>query len=243
MASQGKASSGSVVDPLRQVLDEQVEFYSKRATVYDDAFLRRGRFDRGQRQNRAWLGELAQVERRLESLAPLGAVLELACGTGLWTQRLVPLASSVLAVDASSEMLRACHARVSDGVVRLEQVDLFEWEPEARYDFVFFGFWISHVPRELVAAHWRNVVQSLKPGGRFMFVDHRPSDVTFPGGEEFENDRACRQLADGSSYEVVKVFYSAEEIRRQLAIYSWRTLEISTTSRFFLYGVGQLAAD
>jgi hypothetical protein len=32
--------------------------------------------------------------------------------------------------------------------VRFICADLFAWSPERRYDVVFFGFWLSHVPLE-----------------------------------------------------------------------------------------------
>jgi hypothetical protein len=28
------------------------------------------------------------------------------------------------------------------------------WRPDRRYDVVFFGFWLSHVPLERFAAFW-----------------------------------------------------------------------------------------
>jgi SAM-dependent methyltransferase len=244
LVSFGQKSEAGEMDPdLEELLNGQIEYYSMRADSYDDAFRRRGRFDHGEEENRLWLEELAEVEERLISLAPLGRVLELACGTGLWTERLIQLASAVHAVDASPRMLELCSARVGLSKVTLERVDLFGWEPEEQYDFVFFGFWLSHVPRVLVVDNWRKVVKSLRPGGRFMFVDHNAEPSTFAVDEKFRSggDVAFRRCADDSHWEIVKVFYSEREIREQLNPWRWRSLEISSTSRFFIYGVGELA--
>jgi trans-aconitate methyltransferase len=78
-------------------------------------------------------------------------VLELACGPAIWTDLLLRRATSLTAVDAAPEMLALAEARVGEGRVRFVQADLFSWRPERRYDTVFFGFWLSHVPRERFA--------------------------------------------------------------------------------------------
>jgi SAM-dependent methyltransferase len=245
MVSSGRNNeAGMVAWSLRQLLERQIEYYSMRADAYDDAFGRRGRFDHGEKENRAWLRELKEVENRLISLAPLGRVLELACGTGLWTERLMPLASAVHAIDASARMLELCSRRIQSRKLSLEQADLFRWEPEDQYDFVFFGFWLSHVPRVLADDNWRKVIKCLGPGGRLMFIDHIADRNTFAVDEEFHSgsDVAFRRCADDSHWMIVKVFYSEKEIREQLSAYSWRSLEISSTGRFFIYGIGELTA-
>ena len=62
------------------------------------------------------------------------------CGT--WTPQLLRYATDVTAVDASPEMLAIAAARCQDDRVRFVQADLFSWEPDRRYDVVFFGFWL-----------------------------------------------------------------------------------------------------
>jgi ubiquinone/menaquinone biosynthesis C-methylase UbiE len=98
--------------------------------------------------------ELAEA---LEAFRPAGSVLELACGPGVWTSQLLRHASDVTAVDGSPEMLAVAAARLGAaqlGAARLDadrlrlvQADLFGWVPDRRYDVLFFGFWLSHVPR------------------------------------------------------------------------------------------------
>jgi demethylmenaquinone methyltransferase/2-methoxy-6-polyprenyl-1,4-benzoquinol methylase len=45
----------------------------------------------------------ARRARIVNRLAPSGHILELACGTGNWTRRLAPMASSLTALDGAPE--------------------------------------------------------------------------------------------------------------------------------------------
>jgi SAM-dependent methyltransferase len=125
------------------LLSEQVSYYRARAPEYLEDTLN---LPGGQ-----------ELETALETFAPTGDVLELACGPGVWTPQLLRHATSVTAVDAAPEMLALARDRVRDERVRFVLADLFEWQPERRYDVVFFGFWLSQVPLERFAAFWRLV--------------------------------------------------------------------------------------
>ena len=80
----------------------------------------------------------------IDSFRPAGDVLELACGSGVWTEVLERSAASVTAVDGAHEMLARARTRLgSSASVRFVEADLFSWHPTRRYDAVVFGFWIS----------------------------------------------------------------------------------------------------
>jgi 2-polyprenyl-3-methyl-5-hydroxy-6-metoxy-1,4-benzoquinol methylase len=146
-------------------LQEQARYYAQRADEYDDWFYRRGRYDRGEEHNARWRAEAETVLRAIAAFAPAGQVLELASGTGLWTQQLARTADAVTAVDASAEMHEVSRRRTFDGPVEYEVADLFAWRPARRYDVVFFGFWLSHVPPDRFEAFWAMVADCLKPDG------------------------------------------------------------------------------
>ncbi len=141
-----------MADELQDRLDEQLTYYRARAPEYDAWALREGPFDRG-RDNAKWFAEIAKLEDALERFNPTGKVLELAGGTGQWTERLVRHADELTVVDASEEVLEFNRQRVGDGVRHI-QADLFSWKPDRRYDVVFFSFWLSHVPPELFQRFW-----------------------------------------------------------------------------------------
>jgi 2-polyprenyl-3-methyl-5-hydroxy-6-metoxy-1,4-benzoquinol methylase len=220
-------------------LREQIAYYRARATEYDEWFLRLGRYDHGEEQNRQWFGEVAEVERALMQFAPRGRVLELACGTGWWTEQLVRYADQVTAVDASSEVIALNQAKLGlRENVHYQQADLFTWQPAHTYDVVFFSFWLSHVPPAHVDAFWEMVRRCLRPGGRVFFIDSLFSETSSASGHHQEGAAAVttiRRLNDGRDYRIFKVFYHPEELEAQLASLGWRA-EVTYTTEYFLYG-------
>lgn len=222
----------------RDLLDTQIAYYRARAPEYDEWFFRLGRYDHGEVHKRAWFSELARVEAALGEARPAGRVLELACGTGLWTRHLARTAASVTAVDASPEVLETNRRRVASPQVEYVQADLFDWEPRAPFDFVFFGFWLSHVPPPRFEEFWAGVRQALRPGGRVFFVDNArnpavaAADHALPASGSFVMER---RLNDGRHFRVVKVFYEPEALRVQLESLGWRG-RVRSSGQFFVYG-------
>ena len=230
---------------------EQLDYYRARAGEYDEWFLRQGRYDRGEESNRRWFDETGRVRAALAAeLAALprdARILELASGTGIWTEHLARV-GHVTAIDASPEVTERCRARLAAAGLgdRVEHQiqDLFTWQPTARWHFVFFGFWLSHVPPDRATAFFEMLGRALEPGGRFFFVDTR-----FEGGATARDQKlgarddvtVRRRLNDGREFEIVKVFYDAEELGARLRA-SGLAAEVRVTERFLLYGAGENAA-
>jgi demethylmenaquinone methyltransferase/2-methoxy-6-polyprenyl-1,4-benzoquinol methylase len=225
------------MDEIENILKTQIAYYRARATEYDEWFLREGRYNRGEAHQKAWFEEAAQVQTALKQARPRGRILELACGTGLWTQHLYRLSESLTVVDASPEMLDLCRKRLKLDTVEFIQANLFEWQPSTTYDFVFFSFWLSHVPTDRFRAFWRLVAKALNPGGTVFFVDslfdeastaadHKPID---------QSGIAERKLNDGRTFEIVKIFYDKHVLLERLAQLGWEGT-VQSTARSFLYG-------
>src|SRR5581483_12523192 len=139
------------------------DYYQERAHEYDEWFYRRGRYDRSPETNARWFAEVDEVFAALDSFHLTGDVLELAPGTGIWTERLVRTATTITAVDASPEMIEINRAKVSSDRVSYLLADLFTWRPERTYDAVFFSFWISHVPLERLETFYSPSRQCFAP--------------------------------------------------------------------------------
>jgi demethylmenaquinone methyltransferase/2-methoxy-6-polyprenyl-1,4-benzoquinol methylase len=225
------------------VLAEQIAYYRARAGEYDEWFLRQGRYDQGPELNRQRFAEVAEVQAVLERHAPYGRVLELACGTGWWTEQLAHHAERIMAVDASPEVIEINRQRVQRAKVTYDIADLFAWKPRERYDLVFFSFWLSHVPSERFAPFWELVRAALVPGGRVFFIDSRYAQTSTARDQPLEGIHAVtlqRRLNDGREFRIVKVFYAPDELSHRLHSVGW-DIQIATTSSYFLYGTGTLS--
>ncbi|MFC7330860.1 class I SAM-dependent methyltransferase [Marinactinospora rubrisoli] len=211
-------------DGDRQLPADQITYYRAVAEEYRDDQLDEPGGD-----------ELAAA---VDELAPTGDVLELASGPGTWTPRLLRRATTVTAVDASPEMLALAEQRVAadGGRVRFVPADLFTWEPDRRYDGVFMGFWLSHVPWNRFAEFWALVDRSLRPGGHVLFVDdaHRTE-------QELVNGEASttiqRRLHDGTPHRAVKVPHTPQGLTRELTRLGWN-IRVHQTSGPFYWGFG-----
>ena len=218
------------------LLAEQIAYYRARAPEYDEWFLRQGRYDRGEEHRRLWFGELGAIEAALAEARPAGDVLELACGTGIWTRILARTATRMTAVDASSEVLAINAARPDTKNVTFVEADLFRWAPTTTYDFVFFGFWLSHVPDERFDAFWMMVRNALRPTGTAFFVDSlATSSVTSPDQQIETGGTVERRLNDGRTFRIVKIFHEPAALSSRLAPLGWAPT-ISATPNFFIHG-------
>jgi demethylmenaquinone methyltransferase/2-methoxy-6-polyprenyl-1,4-benzoquinol methylase len=228
-------------DPMRDVtplLADQIRYYEDRAPEYEDLWFRRGQHDRGPEFNQRWFQETAMVERAVDEIAPQGSVLEIGCGSGLWTRRLAPKATRYVALDSSPRMLDLNRERYGAPHVEYILADVFEWTTTERFDLVFLGFFVSHIPPELWESWWHRIATLLNPNGFAFLVDdaagpNRPysGDVVGDGPPHAHR----RRLSGGREYTIVKVFHSPEEITEQLSRLGWRT-DLSASGEHFLYG-------
>jgi len=229
----------------QDLVREQVAFYRRRAPEYDEWWQRTGPYDHGPEDAREWAAQIDEVEGALASFGPTGNVLELAGGTGWWTQRLASVAGKLTVVDASRETLDLNRARVGRSDVDYRVADVFSWGPDesASFDVVFFSFWLSHVPLPLFVPFWDLVRRCLRPAGRVFFIDNRwdpTRDRPDPHIVGTETDVQVRRLSDGSTHRVVKVFYEPAQLEDLLRPLGW-TAEVSGT-RWFIYGQASRAA-
>ena len=222
-----------------------MDYYKARAAEYDQWFLRLGRCDRGPEHTARWFGEVDEVVAKLESFAPYGDVLEFAGGTGLWTVRLAAQADSVTVVDASAEMIALNRHRLGDTPVTYIEHDIFSFRTHGKFDFIFLGFWLSHVPSSRFEEFWALVRACLKPGGSFFFIDsvkeQQSTAVDHVLPLEDDCETLVRKLNDGREFRIFKLFYRPDELQLKLENLGWKA-RVSKTKTFFLYGCGSIEA-
>jgi len=214
---------------VEQLLASQRTYYDLRAPDYADVTKPSDRKVRGQ------LGD-AEVRRLVDRFAPSGDVLEMACGSGVFTRDLVRHARALTALDGSPQMLDRNRGLVGDPSVEYVCADLFEWRPHRVYDAVFFGFWLSHVPPTHFDAFWSLVGACVGPGGRVGFVDEDGRAAAHEAAIAPDGLTARRTLSDGRAFDIVKVFWDPVELTERLHGLGWRGV-VEPVGESFLYGV------
>ena len=226
------------------LIAEQIAYYRARAGEYDDTMRRLQRYvslggsvagRTGDEEGK----EVAILLNALEGMRPLDSVLELACGTGWWTQWLAENAQQVTAVDAAEEMLALNRQRVNAANVRYILADAFSWKPDRQFDLVFFAFWLSHVPQDRFAAFWQLVGHSLKANGRVFFIDELDTERSRGLETRVDDDAVVRQLEDGRQFRAVKVFYQPSTLEATLRTRGWN-VEVRASGRRFYWGQSAL---
>ncbi|GGM71788.1 class I SAM-dependent methyltransferase [Dactylosporangium sucinum] len=188
------------------VLADQVGYYRRRAGEYDATAY----------------GDVTAARERIARLVarmrPAGRVLEIACGTGLWTEALAAHAATLLAIDAAPETIAIARDRVP-ATVAFEVADVFAWSTAERFDVVFFSAWLSHVPDSHFARFWDQLRGLLAEDGRVLFLDEH---VDEQAKEAWVGDEIVeRTLQDGRTFRIVKQFIDPGTLVERLRGLGW----------------------
>ena len=133
---------------------------------------------------------------------------------------------------------------VGDPAVRYVQADLFAWDQPERFDLIFAGFFLSHVPPARWNDFWRKVAGWLAPGGVLAFVDDvwgpdRPrSGDRVPDGP----DHAHTRRLDDAQFTIVKRFFRPEELIGAFATVGLEA-QVDATGEHFLFGTAVRGSD
>lgn len=208
-------------------MSELVAYYARRAREYERIY------ERPERQ-----GDLARLRARVGELLAGRRVLELACGTGWWTEAIAPSAAEVTALDANDAVLDIARAkRYPAGRVTFARGDCFALpDYGCRHDALLAAFWWSHVPRARLERFLRDAERAVAPGALCVFIDNcfvegssTPLARRDAGGDTWQR----RRLQDGSEHEVLKNFPDEAELRQALPRGA-RELRVETTAYYWL---------
>lgn len=190
--------------------DELQTYYSRRAHEYESIY------EKPERQR-----DLTRLKEAVRSLFASQAVLEVACGTGYWTQVVTETARFVTAIDASDEVLEiARQKRIKEGKVEFRKADAYRLgQLPGPYTAALAAFWWSHVPREKIAPFLQSLHHSLAVESLVVLIDNKyvpgnstPISSNDASGNTYQN----RRLSDGTEYRVLKNFPSEAELKRSL---------------------------
>lgn len=181
-------------------------YYAQRAREYERIY------DKPERQ--------PDLEWLKQALPPMFAgrrVLEIACGTGYWTQFIVREADGIVGIDVNDETLEIARGKgLPAERVAFRIADAYA-PPEDLGEFggAFAGFWWSHVPIRERRRFFQGLDQRLAPGARVALLDNlyvEGSSTPISRRDAEGNSFQARRLEDGSQHEVLKNFPTGAEL-------------------------------
>jgi demethylmenaquinone methyltransferase/2-methoxy-6-polyprenyl-1,4-benzoquinol methylase len=187
--------------------DEQAmqSYYAARAPEYDRVYLK------PERQS-----DLAAIRSWLSSKFTGASVLEIACGTGYWTQFIAPVSARVVALDSAPETLAIAKSRVPRESVTFLVADAYDLPNDiGEFDATFAGFWFSHVPKIRRHEFLLGLSAHLRSGAKVVLLDNlyvEGSSSPITARDREGNVFQTRRLADGTAHQVLKNFPTESEL-------------------------------
>lgn len=185
------------------------EYYAARAPYYDVVY------SKPERQ-----ADIAFLARYLRKKFAGKEILEVACGTGYWTQHIAPVAARMVATDGTAEPLEFARARAITGQVIFAQADAYALPKEfGVFNAAFAALWFSHVPIEARVRFIEGLHGVLLPESRVIFIDNNEAqlgDLPIAETDQAGNTYQLRELRDGSMHRVLKNFPSETELKELL---------------------------
>jgi SAM-dependent methyltransferase len=168
------------------------DYYARRAEEYERIY------DKPERQS-----DLFCLKETIPALLDGRHVLEIACGTGYWTQFVAGRAASVVATDVNEEVLTLARRKpYPRNNVSFARLDIYSEEGlSRRFDAGLAAFWWSHVPRQDLSHFVEAFHGRLGEDALVVYLDNRYVEGS---------------LDDGSRYEVLKNIPDASELAAAL---------------------------
>jgi len=183
------------------------DYYARRANEYEEIYHR----DDPQRQK-----EQLEIQLSIKEAIKGADVLEVACGTGYWTQFASETAHSIVATDFNQEVLDIAKRKKCSCPVSLIKADAYNlpFEP-GTFTGGLANFWFSHVPKNRIGDFLNGFHKTLKAGSYVFMADNM--NVAGIGGdllskEGDENTYKLRTLKDGTQQEILKNYFTKEEL-------------------------------
>ncbi len=195
-----------------------IKYYKNRAKEYENIYLK------PERQS-----DLESITSLLQDLFADKTVLEIACGTGFWTEKIAQTATSVLATDINEAVIEiAQQKQYIKNNVTFGLEDIFKLSNKNKYEGIFGGFIWSHIKLQDINRFLEVVNNSAKPGGMVVFLDNNyveGSSNQISQKDEDGNTFQTRKLDNGTSHLILKNFPTESSLREKLA-------DVSTDLKF-----------
>ena len=182
------------------------QYYEERAPVYDRVYAYEERQE-----------DLRTLEQKVQQYFAGKHVLEVAAGTGYWSQFICRTATGLLATDVNPGPLQVLQERKLEKPVDTLVADGYTLEEvKETFEAGFAGCWISHIPIAERTAWFERFHAKLEIGSKVLLLDNSEAQtVRLPiiDRDDDGNTYQERVTDAGDAYRVVKNFPDAEELK------------------------------
>ena len=187
------------------------DYYAQRAAEYERIYLK------PERQP-----ELRQLKQLVRAAMAQRDVLEIACGTGYWTEAAAGSATSIAAFDINEAVLEIARSKpINPGKVTFAIGDAYQLPvAPSCFNAALSVFWWSHIPRKQLADFLTPLHRTLQPGATVVFIDntHVPGESTpISRTDDAGNTYQLRRIDKGGTFEVLKNYPTEQELRDAVA--------------------------
>lgn len=185
---------------------DQISYYSERAEEYEEIY------NKPERQQ-----DIPKLINYLQEHFNNKDIIEIACGTGYWTQYVSKTAKHILATDINKRVVDIAKSKqYKKENVEFLLADVFDLPNNlGRYEAGFGGFIWSHIPKQRLSLFLNNFLSLIEPGGLVIFTDNiyvEGSSTPIYKTDEKGNTYQKRKLIDDVEYSIIKNFPSNEEL-------------------------------
>ncbi len=161
-------------------------------------------------------------------------VIEIAAGTGYWTQFLSETASKIVITDYVTEVLELAKTKEYKCPVEFKKEDAYSLSfQDNSFSGGMVNFWFSHTPKERINDFFNEFHRVLKDDAIVLMVDNNFDEKI--GGKLIKpkwdiNTYKIRELNDGSIHKILKSYYSKKEL---FSIFSRFSNDFSNNNIFY----------
>lgn len=213
---------------LMSMQTEMKSYYSARASYYDAVY------EKPERKN-----DIGFLSRFLPERLAGRDVVEVACGTGFWSQFIAPGCRHYIATDGVAEPLVFAKQRLDGVCDQICIADAYALPITlGRFNGAFAGLWFSHVPVQRRSEFIHSLHALLVPESRVILIDNSEVQLRdFPIEERdaFGNTYQHRPLRDGNIHRVLKNFPTDIELFKLGEEFGWKHCQFKSLENFWVF--------
>ncbi len=176
-----------------------VSYYKDRAKEYEKIY------SKPERQE-----DFKSATTILQEIFAYKQVLEIACGTGYWTEKIAATATSIFATDINETVIDIAKKKYFfNKQVSFELADIYNFPDHNKFESLFGGFIWSHILLQDLDKFISTVNSLVSPGGTVVFMDNNyveGSNHPITKEDEHDNTFQTRKLEDNTTHLVLKNF-------------------------------------